>query len=82
VVVVSVFVSVPVAAGATVVVTMFVLAPVAGGATAVCGQNNQYKSGKFQLKLKLKLKFKWNADGYLGFSSGSLRSGHIGAAEL
>lgn len=40
------------------------------------------KPGKFQLKLKLKSKFKWNADGYLGFSSTSLRSGHIDAAEL
>jgi hypothetical protein len=95
VVVVAVVVSAPVAGGATAVGTVLVSAPVARGATAVvavfvsapmpCGQK-QPVNGKLQLKLQLKLKFKWNTDGYLGFSNGSLqaalRGSHIDAAEL
>ena len=95
VVVVAVVVSAPVAGGATAVGTVLVSAPVARGATAVaavfvsapmpCGQK-QSVNGKLQLNLQLKLKFKWNTDGYLGFSNGSLqaalRGSQIDAAEL
>jgi hypothetical protein len=85
--VVAMFVSVPVAGGATAVGTVLVSAPVARGATAVvavfvsapmpCGQK-QSVNGKLQLKLQLK--FKWNTDGYLGFSSGSLQAALRAAA--